>query len=244
MISVALPVWNSKKIAWLCMESLCRQKTTATWELIVFEERHEAALGKDFYDSYIDRLKKAGCVNLTYLTRDDQLALSEKWQIIAQKCSKKSNMMCLCAADNYYHPYMIQDSEDAYKKGHDWFYTIKGYFLNFKNGKIVIYDRPVAETGLQMAISAKLARKLPPGVKLYKNIDRWTKRHCNPKNPLIDKSDHWQGTLCTHGYNNISVKRDVPINGLLLWFFATDKTLKDIVPEDIVEQIKGLCLNI
>ena len=243
MISVALPIWNSKKIAWLCMESLCRQRTTVKWEVIIFEEKHGEALGKVFYESYRDRLKKAGCIKLLYLTRDDRITLSEKWQIIAQACNKKSDMMCLCAADNYYHPYMIQDSHNAHTKGHDWFYTVKGYFLNFENGRIVIYNRPIAETGLQMAIKTSLARRLAPGVKLYKNIDCWIKRCCNPKNPLIDKSEHWEGTLCTHGYNNISLKRGVPINGLLLWFFATDKTLKDIVPEDIIQNIKGLCLN-
>jgi len=241
MISVALPVWNSKKIAWLCMESLCRQCAKVKWELIVFEERHEEALGEEFFKGYKDRLKEAGCVKIKFLTRDEQITLSEKWQVIAQRC--KGDMMCLCAADNYYHPFMIQDSADAYAKGHDWFYTVKGYFLNFENGKIVIYDRPDAETGLQMAISTKLARRLPPGVKLYKNIDRWTKRHCNPRYPVIDKSDHWQGTLCTHGYNNISLKRGKVINNLMLWFSATDKTLKDIVPGDIINKIEGLCLN-
>jgi len=240
MISVALPVWNSKKIAWLCMESLCRQKTTEGWELIVFEEVHDEALGREFYNSYLDRLKKAGCIKLTYLTRYDKITLSEKWQIIAQRCDKKSDMMCLCAADNYYHPYMIQDSHNAYVKGVDWFYTVKGYFLNFENGKIVLYNRPVANTGLQMAVKTSLARQLPAGVKMYKNIDNWTKNWCKPDKSVIDKSNHWQETLCTHGYNNISMKRGKMINKLENCFEETDKKLENIVPGDIIGRIKEL----
>ena len=242
MISVALPIWNSKKIAWLCMESLCRQRTTVKWEVIVFEEKHGEALGKVFYESYRDRLKKAGCIKLLYLTRDDRITLSEKWQIIAQACNKKSDMMCLCAADNYYHPLMIQDSHNAHTKGHDWFYTVKGYFLNFENGRIVIYNRPIADTGLQMAIKTSLARRIPPGIKKYRTIDCWVRRQCDPVKPLIDNSDHWQWTLCTHGYNNISRKRGKSINEAKITFYPTSRKLKNIVPGDVIPKIEEMYL--
>jgi len=60
-LSVALPVWNSKRIAWLPMESLCRQlKPSCGWELIIFEEVHGEQLGEDFFRAYEERLKEAG----------------------------------------------------------------------------------------------------------------------------------------------------------------------------------------
>jgi len=35
--TVALPVWNSEKITWLCLESLKRQlNVDFEWELVVF----------------------------------------------------------------------------------------------------------------------------------------------------------------------------------------------------------------
>ncbi len=57
--TVALPVWNSKDIAWLCMESLCNQIVDFKWELLVFEEKHDRQLGRSFFEGYQSRLP--GC---------------------------------------------------------------------------------------------------------------------------------------------------------------------------------------
>lgn len=48
-LTVAMPLYNSKYIAWLAMESLCRQKNvTFDWELIVSEEQNDEMYGEEF----------------------------------------------------------------------------------------------------------------------------------------------------------------------------------------------------
>ncbi len=40
LLTVALPVWNGSRIAWLAMESLCRQEEIDFWwELVICEEQ-------------------------------------------------------------------------------------------------------------------------------------------------------------------------------------------------------------
>lgn len=232
MITVALPVYNMKDIAWLCMESLSRQKG-GEWELIVFEETHPQQLHKKFFESFI----LPGCKSVKYFTQDKKLSLSEKWHFIGQKA--KGDMMCLCAGDNYYHPYMIADAQKAHDEGIDWFYTTKGYWYNFISKKLVMYDKPDYAAGLQMAIDTNLAREIPNEPRL-KLIDKWIVINTRPKNPKIDSSLHYQNTLCTHGFNTISKERGELIDNLKFPFLYTKKKLEDVIPKKIADR----CLNI
>jgi len=240
MIPVGIPVWNSKRIAWLPMESLCRQETTEPWELIIFEERHSGACGEAFFNSYSDRLTEAGCVGLRYITRDDRLPLSYKWAVLGRSSHVDSKMFCICDADNYYQKYMIQDSADAYGKGYDWLTAKSGYFYNFMSGTLAQYslhERPAAKTGLQMTMATELMRKLPKQEK-HRLLNAWVFNNCKPQKKK-DEKNHLN-TLCTHGYSNISDKRGKLIDNFEMPFYKTDKTLEDIVPQDIAERIKAL----
>ena len=59
-ITVALPTWESKDIIWLQLESLCRQETQYTWELIVCEEQTPNMMGEEMLSSYKERLTQGG----------------------------------------------------------------------------------------------------------------------------------------------------------------------------------------
>jgi len=240
MITVGIPVWNSREIAWLPMESLCRQKTKEKWELIIFEEKHDQACGEKFFMKYKDRLTAAGCVSLKYLTAKQHVPLSYKWAELGRQADIRSKMFCICGADNYYQKDMLQDSANAHHQGYDWLTAKKGYFYNFKSGvlaKYSLHERPAAKTGLQMAIATGLMRALPYQEK-HRLLDAWVFNNARPQRQKNEQKN--LNTLCTHGFNNISTKRGKLIDSLEMPFYQTKKTLEDIVPKDIAERIKTL----
>jgi hypothetical protein len=240
MITVGIPVWKSKEIAWLPMESLCRQETRERWELIIFEEAHPEQCGRKFFESYLDRLRKAGCVSLRYLTSSEQQPLSYKWAELGKTADRRSRMFCICDADNYYQKYMIQDSAEAHRQGYDWLTARKGYFYNFISGVLAEYslhERPAAKTGLQMTMATKLMRTLPFQEK-HRLLNAWVFNNARPQTRKNEQKN--LNTLCTHGCNNISGKRGKLIDSFEMPFYQTNKTLEDIVPIDIAERIKAL----
>ena len=46
LLSVALPMYSAQSIAWLAMESLCRQECDFEWELLIAEETYP---GSNFF---------------------------------------------------------------------------------------------------------------------------------------------------------------------------------------------------
>ncbi|HDY66568.1 MAG TPA: hypothetical protein ENH85_02125 [Candidatus Scalindua sp.] len=225
--TVALPVWRSKNIAWLCMESLRNQKVDFEWELLVFEEKHPEQLGREFFEDY----QIPGCT-IRYLTYSKWISLSEKWAIMGMAC--QGNWMCLCAADNYYHPYMLQDAQIniAYC---EWFITTKGYFYNINLKKMILYNAPRETMGLQMTASKRVISGLPLERK-KRYIDNWVFK--NLKATMYrDQSDHWGGTLCTNGMNNISHKRHKYFKDIQYPFEQTETSLCDVVPIYIADKL-------
>ncbi len=233
-LTVALPIYNAKDIAWLCLESLNRQRDVDfDWELVVFEEEHEQQLGEKYFQ---DHRPDGSWVK--YISHKNKHTLGEKWHKIVQESGEWSEVVVFCAADNYYHPYMLRDSMNAIERGHDWFYTTKGYFYDFNTKKIILYSAR-RETGLQMAASMEIAKRIPNSPR-KRIVDLWLKRNMKPENPLIDTSDHWMGTLFTHGYNTISSQRGKYFDNPKYPFRETSTRLEEIVPEDIIKQIKKL----
>jgi hypothetical protein len=242
--TVALPVWNSDKILWLCLESLCRQvKPVDEWELIVFEEMHPHQCGEKWLRGYEERLREVGCVRVLYLTQEEKLSLSRKWVHIANAAAESSQYFVLCAADNYYHPWMLQDFEKAIDRA-DWCITTHGYFYDINLDKVVRYDYQ-SLTGLQMSAKTKYIKQIP-FEDLQRGIDSWIsrqlKRIVNGEGRAlitwIDTSEHGNYTLCTNGLNNISTGRHQFFTDVQPPFFETDTQLKDIVPFDVYEKIK------
>ena len=240
--TVALPVWRSKSIAWLCMESLCAQLPPVDkWELIVFEEEHEEQLGYCFFMGYGERLSKVGCERVTYLTCPEKYALSQKWVLISRDASPSSEYFCMCAADNYYSPYMLREAEDNIK--HDnWCVTPKGYFWDFATDKVLRYELP-GITGLQMTARTELVKKFPLDV-VNKGVDSWFSRQIGSRGTMF-MDNRWRNILCTNGLNNISLERYQHFDDPQPPFHATKTKLSDIVPDDIYKRLKTLqrCLK-
>lgn len=232
--TVALPIWNAQKIAWLCLESLKRQLyVDFEWELVVFEEIHENQLGMDYF---LDNGPED--VAIKYVTDKKRHTLGEKWHRIMQESHPESKVLILCAADNYYHPHTLSDSLRAIESGIDWFYTTKGYFYDFHSERIIFYNA-VRETGLQMAASMDIARNIPNSPR-KRIVDLWLVRNMKPKHPMVDTSDHWKGTLWTHGYNQISTKRGQYFEHVKYPFRSAFISLEEIVPWDIAERIRAM----
>ncbi len=233
--TVALPIWNSSRIAWLCLESLCRQnKPVHDWELLVFEEQQPAMVGENYIRTYADRLKEVGCVRIHYITAFERIPLSQKWVRISKHASGTSKGFCLCAADNYYHPWLIQDAEKAMEQ-YDWFITTSGYFYDFNLRKTILY-RFGGNIGLQMTAKTSLVQRMPMEVK-NRGVDGWFYRNLHPAKMLKDLSNHWRNTLCTNGLNNISKSRHTFFTRLRKPFYESDRTLEQIVPNDIYNKI-------
>lgn len=236
--TVGLPIFNSKRIAWLCLESLCHQhKPTEGFELIVFEESQPNQLGEAYIRSYEERLAAVGCEKITYLTSKIKVSLPYKWQQIGKAADNLSKYYCLCAADNYYHPWMLQDSERAIRSC-DWFITTRGYFYDFGLKTLVRYTSG-ANVGLQMTAATKLTRNMPSST-LPRGIDGWFFKNLCTSKILKCQTDHWEHTLCTNGLNNISKGRHRFFSPVRKPFYTTDKKLEMIVPDDIADRLKQI----
>lgn len=233
--TVALPVWNSVRIAWLCMESLCRQERPVDgWELIIFEETFPNALGKEFYLGYQDRLKLVGCEKITYLTAFERIPLSMKWVKISYAAAPTSQYYILCAADNYYAPTMLQGVEKNVPSA-DWFITTQCYFYDFNLRKIIRYHYQ-GNIGIQMAARTALVQKMPLEIK-NKGVDGWFFSRLHPTKVIKDPSDHWKKSLCTNGLNNISKSRHIFFTNPRGAFLACSENLCNIVPDDICNRM-------
>ena len=229
--TVALPVWNSVKIAWLCMESLCnQQRPNNPWELIICEETQANYLGKSFFLGYQDRLKLVGCEKITYMDVKEKTPLSMKWVKMSYIAAPTSQYFILCAADNYYHPYMLRDVEKNMPPA-EWFLTTQGYFYDFNLQKLIRYQYN-GNIGLQMAAKTSLVQRLPLEIK-NRAVDGWFFKNLHPAKIVRDPSDHWKFTLCTNGLNNISKSRHIFFTNPHGAFQGTDEKLENIVPEVI-----------
>ena len=243
--TVALPVYNSFCIAWLCMESLCRQvKPIDGWELIVYEEMHLTQLGESYFRSYEDRLRDCGCERIIYLTAQHKIPLSQKWVEIARNASPTSVYYCMCAADNYYQPWMLCDAEIQMEIA-EWAIMIRGYFYDILLRKIIMYHYQ-SLTGLQMIARTEMVRQMPIEC-VNRGVDGWfydnlrrLKGGDDKLSVFIDASDRYQQMLCTNGLNNISTGRVNYFYNTIPPFYKTDKRLEDIIPDDIVERLNAL----
>jgi hypothetical protein len=190
-LTVALPLWRSRDIAWLAMEGLCRQKEVDfEWELLIIEEnyrekiRHRGdymfsvpyCLGKDEVMKYSDRLRAAGCARVEYTgirepssklkyktNKKGGIHLSNKWTAMARSASEHSLCFLLQAGDNYPQPYRLKETYDLFLRDDcDWAQSPRGIFYNFENKQALMFDvSGSASTGLNMAVKTELLRKVP-----------------------------------------------------------------------------------
>ncbi len=243
-LSVALPVFNSKRIAWLAMEGLCRQENIDfEWELVIAEEQGEGMFGSKAFLSYKERLEKVGCKRFCYIKLNEWIPLGQKWKLIGQNCSDTSEAFILQAADCYSEPKRLKTTyEKIVKGGYDWIQNKSGLFFDLSTKRHILYqDVEVAQKcGLNMATRVDCIRKLPNNDRKA-IVDGWLYSNIKPKKPLsIIDTDDWKYGVDTHSLNNISKKRGKFFNNITFPFVSTDLSIRSYLPKDIVTRLYNL----
>jgi hypothetical protein len=253
--TVLLPLFEAEPIAWLALESLCRQKTNHKWELIVAEEqRKRNTCGREYIEDFLPRLKKAGMVRFEYIGLHRRISLGEKWRMMAWLVSPSSKVSLLQAADCYSEPHRITTAVKSVESGFDWVHSPKGVFYHIGLDKAVLYEAATIKnkkrlcTHLNMALRSDLLRlihhkEVHRGVDgyLYRELDHVKrKKEKKPIKVFTDSSSNWKKGVDTHGFNNISIKRGNKFERVVTPFVNTNLTIDKVVPKEISARLKAL----
>jgi hypothetical protein len=238
MITVCLPVYASE-IAWLAMESLCNQFCQCPWELIIHEDE-QYPLGEEFYMSYRNRLRKAGCINIAYEYSKTRTPLSYKWLNMSKQSHPLSIGIILQGADNYSNysePYRIQRSYDKMKAGYDWIYSPRAVFYQIQKKKTLLYELKKAGIGADMCIATELAVQLPREIK-WQSVDSWIHSSLLIIKPDLkvyedETNSHLDG-IATDGNNRISKGRRELFDNPKPPFYETNIKASDCIPLDMI----------
>lgn len=237
-LSVALPIWNSKKIAWLALESLCNQRCNFEWELLIMEEQIDE-FGLEEVSKFTKRLKSAGCVSLRYFALEYRIPLSQKWKLLAKKVSGSSEVFLLQAADCYSDPFRLSRSLGKAKEGYDWIQNRRGFYYSLHYKNLILFDQssfgPGCKTGLNMAVSTGLLDRLQDSF-TQTGVDNWFFKSVNPKK--ICWLEEIPEGVDTDGLNNISYSRLHNFYNPKPPFNKTEVKLPDIVPPYIAEKLR------
>jgi len=255
-LTVGLPLFRAKYIAWLALEGLIRQKgINFEWEIVIIEETNNSEVfGIDRINEYRERLEDVGCVNINYQSLDNWIPMAEKFKLMGEEVKGK---IYAGNADDYYpSPYRLKSHYDA---------LIHGKYDLFLPRRVIYYS--IAEDIAYMrnmdkshrvddvegrAVRAEFMRGLDPKGR-KKGCDKWmhmsfiTKaRHKYNRQIRIikDESDNWKYGLSTFGFNNISIDRIVE------WGNDSDKTLwpkenmEKYIPIEVLERLRDSKKNI
>lgn len=249
-LSVGLPMFRSKDIAFVAFESLCNQKgIDFGWELLIMEESGEDCFGQSEVQKYAKRLGDVGCKRIAYKELDDWVPLSFKWKFLGQQ-SSETRCFLLQAADCYSQPYRLKETHDLFKSSPetDWVQSPLGYFYHVVPDKMVLFnkDHPLYDhrCALNMAIRTTLVKDLPPEF-IPSGVDSWLFRTCEkmkgqPLSVQSNESDNWKLGVDVHGFNKISRDRGSMIMNIDPPFEASERALEGLVPDYIAQFIRDL----
>lgn len=236
LVSVGTPTWNNRDIYWLSIESLCRQKTTYPWELIVHECPSANSLGEEFFAPYRERLKKAGCQRVVYINKGRRIDLSTKWKQIAQEA--QGRVLILHDSDDYTHPLRIEKTMELIGDK-PWYDTRYAWHYCITSNKMMLYDYQITKkkwkTGFNIALLTDVLRKARDP---HKNagMHKWMSGYVTEK--FIDQVNY--ACVATTGANTVSSNRIRHFNNPRPPFVKTDKTIHDIgLPMDVVNRLIG-----
>lgn len=246
-VTVALPLFNARDIAWLCLESFCRQENVNfQWELIVIEEQYGNYFGHRRLNQFRDRLKAAGCARITYVPLDKWMPLGQKWKTAVDHSSETSECYIWSAADCYSEPRRFAK---AYKyinvEKYDWVCDKLGLFYNIPTGETILYaDRDNQQrAGLASSTKMSLMRLLPDN-DFARKVDGFVFNAIKPQTikNIFDEDgrNDWKGGLNTDGHNNISLNRKKYYKRIKFPFEPTPEKIDNLLPEDIVAALKKM----
>lgn len=240
MITVGLPAYRAKEIAWLALEGLCRQKTREKWELIVVEE--VGGMGEETLQRYYKDLQSAGCVSVAYTALKKWVPLAQKWCLIISEA--QGDIFVMQAADDYPHPDRLQMSADLI----DGMYCeTKGYFFDIPDQKGALYDKDLRfgyhPTGLNMAYKTALLKDIQPEF-VRSGVDSWLYYQVYDRfgevRAYVERSDTCLRGVFTQGQNNISMSRLDCFYKPNAVFKSVDLNLYDILPDYVAGRLLSM----
>lgn len=248
-LTCALPMFRTKDIGWLALESLCRQEDIDfDWELVVVEEP-EDCFSEDRLRSYSERLEAVGCKSIQYKQLEEWIPLAQKWKLIADMSNSFGYL--LVAADCYSHPKRLSQTNELLQE-YEWTQSPLGPFYNIESDSQCIYDQQLANGHpccLNMATRTELMRVIPMSDR-RRSVDGWIYDQIGmhllrPPKVGYNKSDDWKRGVDTHGLNNISSGRGskISLEPAPPFRKAHDdepSQLSDVVPEDIASRLLEL----
>lgn len=246
-LTVGLPIYNSKKIAWIALEGLINQiDINFDWELVVYEEEHEKKIFKEIIPNYIEQLISVRCVRVLFISNSEKVNLVEKWIELSKNSSETSSVFLLQSADCYSPKTRLSVTYDIIKnQGYDWYDQTKGYFYSFISERFFLYDVKNV-TNLNMGLKTEYLKTLNHS-DIPKGIDNYIFTHCKKVNPNLSRyfdETLYDDSIDTHGLNNISVNRESYFTTLRnMYKYLPDLTINDELYQKLIN-IDGVKMSI
>jgi len=179
-LSVVVPLFRSKYIAWLALEGLCRQEgVDFEWELVIAEEIFEESFTEESINGYRKPLSEIGCTNIVYIPLKKWIPLSKKYKLLADNCSESSKIFATCAADMYPPPKRLKTQYDFFNKDQklDWCASARTISYDIATERIYLHDlllnkKGKKSDGSNKAIRMDIATNLPDVYKC-RYVDGW-----------------------------------------------------------------------
>lgn len=244
-LTVALPLWNAKHIAWLALEGLCRQEdVTFDWELIIAEEQTSNSFGENDVNKYKDRLCTAGCQRINYMSLKSWIPLAQKWRLMAVHSDSNSKVFVPQAADCFSQPKRLSEVYDyVWNQGFHWVWYPRSYFYMIPTDEVTIkgFYQSVKKNqnckGFHYAFRTQDGRKLP-NANRKRVIDKWLWQKIQKvvgkgyKWKCIESPD-WNRGFNTHGFHNLSTRRYKRL-------LDKKRTSSGPWPKDVMKRLKEL----
>ena len=245
-LSIVLPMFRSKYIAWLGLESLCRQQgIDFEWELIVAEEKEPEMLGLGGLKEYSDRLEKVKCAKYIYIPVMNWLPLAQKIVTMIDRCSSQSNAWIYHAADTYMPPGLLRTVHRAFQEDIDWFESNRTIYYDIATGKTALRISEKGD-GIGTGRRLDLARHLSRTNTRRHSVDSWIRESYeelaleklgHPIRYKMDRSDNWMHGFNTQGLNNISKGRGDHITKFRRGYNRCPVDFKKTIPKDIINRL-------
>ncbi|MBA7678489.1 hypothetical protein ES703_86765 [subsurface metagenome] len=248
-------MFRTAYIAWLQLESLCRQRgVTFQWELIVAEELGDETFGEAQVNRYQKRLQEVGCTRIDYTPLETWITLGAKWKLLIERSSPSSILFFLQGADSYSAPQRLHTLYTLYNDHPtgDWFIPFTGIDYDLSSGK-ALYRDPANLKILNKADihgNAASSSLLRDAAMLFKTetmvslVDGKIWAYCKSVRPqgmkvIRDSTDMWKYGFSLNGFGNISDPATIFSPQFRSLFIPYPYNLADTIPKDILDRLSS-----
>jgi hypothetical protein len=253
-MSVCIPMFRAKYIGWLPFESLIRQENVEfEWELIIAEEMHDEAMGREKMVRYKEKLETLGCVRFKYIGLEKWIPLTNKLQLLLENCNEETDIFVWHSADYFSAPKRLITHYNNFHE-HNYHFSVpyKAIYYNIANGHIALHNsnhpkwrgrrfndvigkawsysliKEYQATGRRAGVDGHLFRsckKLAGGPKKFR-IYR-------------EDSDNWKYALSTHSLNNITSSRAGWMQRFTPPYYECPINIDKTIPPKIMKRLRA-----